>query len=195
MPALLVKGASAKPLLVALHGLGQRVRSWLPRRLWPWGLDWDFARESQLGPTCESLGWSLWMPQSPLRDWSRITDGWAAHQVEVGCERTGCTGPLILAGFSDGATAVHRVAPLVEPRGLLAYSGLFSGLPDTPMSLSCRVAIITDDGELTELQEAGNRAEACYRARGHAVRRWVASLGRHGWDQSLNREMLEWLAG
>lgn len=189
MKAATVVGDVDRPLILAFHGLGQHVCGW--RSWWPY---WDYMAMSGLRELALDWGWSLWAPQSDRlgHDW-RKKDGdliWSSPARIA----TGSRGPLIVTGFSDGATLAHRVAARLKPAGLVAYSGLWHG-DVRPTEGAMRVVIAYDSQDIDGVRRAGVDAAEAYFEANMLLKVKVGAAGGHRIDKDTLREALEWAAG
>ena len=195
-----VRGDSNGPLIIALHGFGQRVQ---PA---PWYLRWmspdylDFEKMTGLAEECSARNISLWMPQAPMRNWR------PQHAAEAGCmiaaaqKATGNKTRPHVMGFSDGATLVNRLLfGGVRFSSYVSYEGMYPLIDCRPRS-DARCLFICGGGDgfrpVVEHSEwtTDMMTSVAERKPGITVEFIRSPLDHHEWLRSMTPQILDWVS-
>jgi len=203
-----VRGRAGSPVIIALHGFGQRTH---PRPIWHpcrWaGFDYlDFAKMSGILDECTARGWSCWMPQAPWRNWTPATaenpDEMFDAALEATCSQSHLSNPFVL-GFSDGATLANRLLFAgVECPGIVSYEGMMPELtlaePKCDSLIVCGVG--ADRGAIrrsiirNSLATYDVLAKVASENLVPKVDMITAHNDRHEWNRGANRVIFPWIA-
>ena len=204
----MVRGRAGNPVIIALHGFGQRTH---PRPIWHpcrWaGFDYlDFAAMSGILDECRVREWSCWMPQAPWRNWtpaaSENPDEMFDAALEATCSQSHLSNPFVL-GFSDGATLANRlIFAGVECPGIVSYEGMMPELtlaePKCDSLIVCGVGAdrgpirrsIIKNSLATYEVLAGIESQDLV----PKVDLMTAHNDRHEWHIEANRKIFPWIA-
>lgn len=164
----------------------------------------SFSSRSGILEWCQANDWSLYAPTAFARNWTPRDGGRAPELVANARKRTKSNGPLILVGFSDGGTMVHRALHTLWSEGISvagawAHSAPFSSnLVRTPAQQTI-VCVSCNFDESTKLFRFGfpwysmldyrQQAASWYKASGYECHVFTGHESGHHWDRQLNSQV------
>ena len=119
-------GDAPTPLLVGFHGYGETAEDHLAAlESIPRTDRWTLAAVQALHPFYTRFGKVVasWMTKLDREHAIADNTAYAAAAAEAIRKKTGATGPLVFAGFSQGVAMAYRAAAAVPCDGLIALAG------------------------------------------------------------------------
>lgn len=184
-------GSSESPLILAFH-------PWMVRN------GDSFSSRSGILEWCQANDWSLYAPTAFARNWTARHAANSSKLVADARKSTQSIGPLILVGFSDGGTMVHRslsalLAGGISVAGAWAHSCPFpKDLAQAPFQTAI-VCVSCNFDETAKLFRLGfpwysmldyrQQAVDWYKGSGCNCHVFTGHESGHNWDRLLNSQV------